>query len=56
VVATKADLGPSPGDWLRVSAKTGEGVPELIERISLELRGRRALESPADSIPGVQDI
>ncbi|HEV8049991.1 MAG TPA: GTPase [Thermoplasmata archaeon] len=56
IVATKADLGPSPGDWLRVSAKTGEGIAELLDRIGRELRARRAQEAPADSIPGVQDI
>ncbi|MCI4326795.1 MAG: 50S ribosome-binding GTPase [Thermoplasmata archaeon] len=56
VVATKADLGPSPGDWLRISAKTGEGVDALRDWIGRELRMRRAQETPADAIPGVQDI
>jgi nucleolar GTP-binding protein len=56
IVATKADLGPSPGEWLRVSAKTGEGVAELRESIGRELRLRRAQEPPADAIPGVEDI
>jgi nucleolar GTP-binding protein len=56
VVATKSDLGPSPGDWMRVSAKTGDGVAELREAIGRELRVRRAEEAPADAIPGVQDI
>jgi nucleolar GTP-binding protein len=56
VVGTKSDLVTTPGEWLSVSSKTGEGVDQLREAIRRELANRRAQESPADSIPGVRDI
>lgn len=56
VVATKSDLVKGPSSWMRVSAKSGEGIDELRRSISEVLRSRRADPGPSGSIPGVRDI